>query len=109
MLLDVADRPDDLRAADSDREYVAQRLRSALEEGRIDLAEFDERLASTYQAKTYGDLKALLTDLPSVTPAGKSAMVPAAPAPVVALSEYHGATGKWLAGVWSSWATLAVI
>jgi hypothetical protein len=52
------------RASDADREAVVERLRSAAEEGRLDLAEFEERMASAYQAKTYGELAPLTADLP---------------------------------------------
>jgi hypothetical protein len=44
------------RAADADREAVAERLRIAAGDGRIDLAELDERLGLAYAAKTYGEL-----------------------------------------------------
>ncbi|HEY7142652.1 MAG TPA: DUF1707 domain-containing protein [Streptosporangiaceae bacterium] len=52
------------RAADADREAVAERLRIAAGEGRIDLAELDERLGRAYGAKTYGQLRAIVSDLP---------------------------------------------
>lgn len=52
------------RAADSDREAVAERLRVAAGEGRIDLAEMEERLERTYASKTYAELQALIEDLP---------------------------------------------
>ena len=44
---------DGMRAADTDREATAERLRVALEEGRLDLHEYDERLQQAYGAKTY--------------------------------------------------------
>jgi hypothetical protein len=53
------------RAADADREAVAERLRIAAGDGRIDLAELDERLTQAYAAKTYGQLEALVADLPT--------------------------------------------
>jgi Domain of unknown function (DUF1707) len=56
---------DTARAADSDREVVAERLRIAAGDGRIDLAELDERLGDAYAAKTYGQLEALVADLPA--------------------------------------------
>jgi hypothetical protein len=59
-----ADPEDAARAADADREAVAERLRIAAGEGRIDLAELDERLDRAYAAKTYGQLRALVGDLP---------------------------------------------
>lgn len=55
---------DTARAADADREAVAERLRIAAGEGRIDLEELDERLGLAYGAKTYGQLRALVADLP---------------------------------------------
>jgi Domain of unknown function (DUF1707) len=53
------------RAGDADREAVADRLRIAAGDGRIDLAELDERLTQAYAAKTYGQLQVLVADLPA--------------------------------------------
>jgi Domain of unknown function (DUF1707) len=39
-------------------------LRIAAGEGRINLEELDERLSLAYKARTYGQLQALVTDLP---------------------------------------------
>jgi hypothetical protein len=55
---------DAARAADADREAVAERLRIAAGEGRIDLAELDDRLERAYAARTYGQLQVLVADLP---------------------------------------------
>ena len=63
---------DEMRAADADRQAVADHLKSALEEGRLDLHEYDERLQQAYAAKTYGDLKELLSDLPVDVPAQRT-------------------------------------
>ena len=52
------------RAADADREAVADQLRIAAGDGRIDLAELEERLGQAYAAKTYGQLQVLVADLP---------------------------------------------
>jgi hypothetical protein len=52
------------RAADADRDEVAERLRVAAADGRIELAELDERLGATYRARTYGELAVLVADLP---------------------------------------------
>jgi hypothetical protein len=70
---------DEMRAADSDRQAVADKLKQALDEGRLDLGEYDERLQRTYAARTYGDLNGLLDDLPGLAPA-QPAPAPAAPA-----------------------------
>ncbi|MBT3152954.1 DUF1707 and DUF2154 domain-containing protein [Streptomyces sp. CHD11] len=54
----------DLRASDADRERVADILRDALAEGRLDMEEFGERLDATYSARTYGELAPITRDLP---------------------------------------------
>jgi hypothetical protein len=55
----------ELRAGDADRERVAERLRDALAEGRLDMEEFQERLDVVYRAKTYGELEPVTRDLPA--------------------------------------------
>src|SRR3954447_2466651 len=59
---------DEMRAGDADRQAVADQLKAALEEGRLDLGEYDERLQRTYSARTFGDLNGLLDDLPGTVP-----------------------------------------
>lgn len=107
----MAERREDLRAADVDRQFVAERLKSALDEGRLDLHEYDERLQNVYAAKTYGDLDKVLSDLPGFTPVSHSQVVPS-PADnryptAVAREELAGKPfrniPKWLVGVWSAW------
>jgi Flp pilus assembly protein TadB len=58
--------PDDrgLRAADSDREAVADILREQHVAGRLDSDELQERLERCYTAKTYAELDAVIDDLP---------------------------------------------
>jgi hypothetical protein len=70
---------EELRAADVDRERVVERLRRAQAEGRIDLFEFDERVAAAYAARTYADLTPLTGDLPD--PESESASRPARSTP----------------------------
>jgi hypothetical protein len=60
----ISGRDLNLRAADADRERIAERLRTAHAEGRLDLAEFQQRLERCYEAKTLGELAALVSDLP---------------------------------------------
>jgi hypothetical protein len=91
-----------MRAADTDRQQVAERLRAALDEGRLDLSEYDERLQQAYAARTYGDLDRLLADLPLAAP-GLPA-VPTAQAPVPA-----GGAVPWLGHVWGPWARTALV
>ncbi|MEU6479007.1 DUF1707 domain-containing protein [Streptomyces sp. NPDC047017] len=90
----------ELRASDADRERVAEVLRDALAEGRLDMAEFEERLEATYQARTYGALAPIIRDLP---------VAGAAPVPAVSLHKEPAPSGSWAArivggGGTSSWA-----
>ncbi|GAA3748000.1 hypothetical protein GCM10022205_38700 [Spinactinospora alkalitolerans] len=55
---------DHIRAADADRDAVAERLATALAEGRLDLEEYDLRLSSAMRAATLGQLEPLTADLP---------------------------------------------
>ena len=60
----MADEPG-MRASDTDRERVAERLRNASVHGRITMDELEERLEATYAAKTYGELVPITADLPA--------------------------------------------
>jgi hypothetical protein len=97
----------EMRAADADRQQVADALRQALNEGRLDLHEYDERLQRTYAAKTYGDLDGLLQDLPAVVsqaqvaPFAGEAAAAAVPDGRVA---HPDATRRWLVETWDDWA-----
>jgi hypothetical protein len=63
---EIENRPPDpslLRISDRDRQQVAEVLRDAAGEGRIDLDELDERLELAWGAKTYADLVPITADL----------------------------------------------
>ena len=100
------DRPDpsQLRVSDAERHQVAELLRQAAGEGRLDLEELDERLEATYAAKTYADLVPITFDLPAHRDQPHVAARPAMPSPVVAGpdSERHLAilSGVDRRGVW---------
>ncbi|OLM11066.1 DUF1707 domain-containing protein [Pseudonocardia sp. Ae505_Ps2] len=57
-------RSDAVLASDSEREHVTARLRTAAVEGRLTLAESDERQAAAYAARTRDELVPLLAGLP---------------------------------------------
>ncbi|HUB38841.1 MAG TPA: DUF1707 domain-containing protein [Streptosporangiaceae bacterium] len=59
-----------MRVSDADREQVAERLREHFAAGRLTSEELDERLATALNAKTVGDLRAVMSDLPEPTPPG---------------------------------------
>jgi hypothetical protein len=76
--------PGRLRISDDDRHRVAEILRTAAGDGRLDFEELDQRLAATYAAKTYADLVPITADLPadrSQTPAIPAGSTPAAIGP----------------------------
>ncbi|GAA0619823.1 DUF1707 SHOCT-like domain-containing protein [Streptomyces crystallinus] len=54
-----------MRASDAERERVAEALREAVAEGRLDMEEFEERLDAAYKARTHGELAPLVRDLPT--------------------------------------------
>jgi hypothetical protein len=78
-----------MRISDADRRAAGERLRLALNEGRLDFTEYDTRLAQAYEAKTFRELDRLFADLPGtivrvtpqsvVAPPGYRPTVPAAP------------------------------
>jgi hypothetical protein len=72
-----------MRAGNADREKVVARLNAAFAEGRLDVGELDERVASAYAAKTLGELVPLTADLPAThqPPARPAPARPSAPRP----------------------------
>jgi hypothetical protein len=56
----------DLRASHDDRDRVVDLLRVAAGDGRLSSDELDQRLELALNARTYGELAALTTDLPAV-------------------------------------------
>jgi DUF1707 SHOCT-like domain len=55
---------DRIRISDSDRDRVTARLRDFYAEGRLTAEELDERVTAALNAKTAGDLRAVMKDLP---------------------------------------------
>lgn len=62
--------PDQLRVSDAERQQIAETLGKHFADGRLDQSEFDERVTRAMAAKTRGDLRGLLDDLPPAGPAG---------------------------------------
>ncbi|MFJ6212742.1 DUF1707 domain-containing protein [Streptomyces sp. NPDC092296] len=101
----------ELRASDADRERVAEVLRDAFADGRLDVVEHAERIEAVYAAKTLGELEPLTRDLPAHRPAAapRPAPAPAEPGPRLppardyaptAVAIFGGATrkGRWRVG-----------
>lgn len=97
----VTENPDQpehaqLRASDADRERVAKTLHNALSEGRITIAELDERIATVYRAKTLAELEPVVSDLPGTaisSPAG-SAQTPSTNLPENRIGGAPGSTSS---------------
>jgi len=94
--------PSLLRVSDADRHKVADILRDAAGEGRLEIDELDERLEATYAAKTYADLVPITADLPATAPGATPLPRPAASAVPAArhdstIAVMSGSTRK---GVW---------
>ena len=59
---------ENMRAADTDRDRVAEWLGTAYSEGRLSKDEYDARLESALSARTYADLDGLVSDLLAARP-----------------------------------------
>lgn len=90
----TSERPE-MRASDAERERIAELLREAVAEGRLEMDEFEQRLETAYTARTHGELEPLVQDLPApgtaVAPVGSSA-----PAPL------RGSAANWPARIGST-------
>ena len=60
---------DSIRVSDADRDRVNAQLRDHFAAGRITSGELDERLSAALNAKTFGDLRRIMADLPGPVPA----------------------------------------
>lgn len=87
-----------MRASDAERERIAEVLREAVAEGRLDMEEFEERLGAAYAARTHGELEPLVRDLPVP---GSAAPAPPAPADRIGWAERIGGTptSKWAVAI----------
>lgn len=64
--------PRDLRVSDAERSHVLQLLERATGRGLIDIEEYTERSGRVIEARTRGELNAVLIDLPGLEIAGRS-------------------------------------
>jgi hypothetical protein len=104
-----------LKASDADREHVAERLRRATGEGRLVAEELEERLGLALTARTYGELDAVVADLPtertkraSATPLWvKGTFAVAVVVAMVAVAALVALIALGLAGAWVAWVAIA--
>ncbi|TQS46371.1 DUF1707 SHOCT-like domain-containing protein [Cryptosporangium phraense] len=99
----AADVTPAIRVGDAERQAVVARLQRALDEGRLDLHEFDERAAVAYAARTEADLVPLTADLPA-----QPGNTPRPPVAGSAVAEPVKRPGR-LSGSESSWLRIAII
>jgi len=98
-----------LRAGDTDRAAAAGVLGRHMAEGRLTVAEYDERVARAYAARTYGDLDELVADLPATDGVRSAAPTPHGhPAPAGACGPLAG-RGRDAGAAWAAWRRTAII
>lgn len=79
----------DIRASDRERDEVAERLSEHASQGRLTLAEFEERMSAAQEATTRAQLEALTKDLPHLESA----------ASVGAVDDGRRPVTKWIVGI----------
>ena len=93
-----------LRASDADRDRVIELLRAAVADGRLDQAEFDERLDAALGARTIDALAPLTADLIAAPGSDGALALPLAGTPaepaaeLITIRERHGSVrreGRW--------------
>jgi uncharacterized membrane protein len=72
---------DQIRVSDADRDRVTARLREHFAQGRLTSGELDERISAALNAKTFGDLRRVMADLPEPVPVPPRAQHPRPAAP----------------------------
>lgn len=92
---------DKLRISDADRELVSKLLKVAIDEGRLTLAEYDERLRQAYEAKTVEEIAPIISDLPRVAEGGVEVVRPRLVS--VDPDELLSGTPQWIKWLWVSW------
>lgn len=85
-----------LRASDEERESTVTLLREHGSTGRLDVAELEQRVGAAYQARTRGDLAALLDDLPRTRS-------------VVAAPQTHRPARRYAGHEWGMFARVSVL
>src|ERR1700734_1687053 len=110
-----------LRVSDAERQAVTDRLAEHYWEGRLDQAEFDERVGQAMGAKTRADLSGLFADLPDTAKPAPSTLPdvhrrrPGHPVLLIALlvvlaiAAAHAVAGVILPFLWIGFVVMAVL
>jgi hypothetical protein len=106
------DRQKMMRASDADRQEVVDRLRAGLDEGRLKMDEYLDRMGLASEAVTYGELVPLYADLPENTSVARLDPVPAPvaqpQAPPPAAATRHGLPTA-LKVLWTIWGAIVAV
>jgi len=89
------DGPLEQRVADSDRDRTVTLLREHVVEGRLTLDEFSERVGLALEARTRGDLRATLANLPDVATPQTETLRRKARHWFIGFMSGSGAKGRW--------------
>src|SRR5580692_7890410 len=109
------DRQKMIRASDADRQEVVDRLRTALDEGRLKMDEYLDRMGLASEAVTYGDLVPLYADLPESAsvvrrePTAAPLARPEAPLPAIAARHGFAALPTPLKVLWTIWGAIVAV
>jgi class 3 adenylate cyclase len=90
------------RVADVDRDRTVTLLREHVVEGRLTLDEFSERMGAALEAKTRGELDAVMADLPTTGNIPTASPTTASPRKTsrwhIAVMSGHSTRGRWRIG-----------
>jgi hypothetical protein len=89
---------DRIRVSDADRERVTARLREHYAEGRLSTDELDDRVSAALGARTFGDLRRVMVDLPEPALAPPGGPVPPSGSAPRGWAPPGGAPPPWAGG-----------
>jgi hypothetical protein len=99
-----------MRASDADRQEVIDRLRTALDEGRLKMEEYIDRVGHASEAVTYGDLAPLYADLPEGGAVARpDPHPPAAPPAAQPVRTSRGGMPTPLKVLWTIWGAAVAV
>jgi len=87
--------PPALRASDQDRDEATHHLQAAFAEGRLDDAEFDQRMRTALTAVTRPELATLCADLPAAAAVAPAASLPKPGSRAIAYKSSIRRGGRW--------------
>ena len=91
--------PRSIRIGTAEREQAVKALGEHFAQGRLEPAEFEERMTAAYAARTASELDRLFDDLPSPAGSPSTAQYPATQYPTAQYSTGQYPTGQYVAGL----------